>query len=151
MLGRQNCLCLSTQFTQATNMCWIVRQTYTNLRCLVTQEITFCTIAPNTCSILIAVWATQWCNWLRHCTTSQKVVGLIPDGVTGIFLWLNPSGYTMALGLTQPLTRICTRGISWGVKGGWCVGLTTLSHSCTNCLELLGASTSWSPKGLSSL
>jgi len=27
----------------------------------------------------------QCCSWLRHCTTSQKVAGLIPDGVTGIF------------------------------------------------------------------
>jgi hypothetical protein len=24
-------------------------------------------------------------QWLRHCATNQKVVGLIPDGVTGIF------------------------------------------------------------------
>jgi len=31
----------------------------------------------------------------------------------------------MALGLTQPLTEISTRNISWG-KGGRCVGLTTL-------------------------
>jgi hypothetical protein len=35
------------------------------------------------------------------------------DGVTGIFLWHNPSGRTMALGLTQPLTEMCTRNISW--------------------------------------
>jgi hypothetical protein len=27
----------------------------------------------------------------------------IPDGVTGIFHWRNPSGRTMGLGLTQPL------------------------------------------------
>jgi hypothetical protein len=27
----------------------------------------------------------------------------------------NPSGRTMALGLTQPLTEMCTRNISWGV------------------------------------
>jgi hypothetical protein len=26
-----------------------------------------------------------WCSWLRHCTTSQKIAGSIPDGVTGIF------------------------------------------------------------------
>ena len=24
-------------------------------------------------------------SWLRHCTTSQKVAGAIPDGVIGIF------------------------------------------------------------------
>ena len=27
--------------------------------------------------------------------------------------------------------------------------MTTLPHSCADCLEILGASTSWSPKGLS--
>ena len=43
-----------------------------------------------------------------HCTASQKVAGLIPDGVTGIFLWHDPSGRTMALGLTQPLTEMNT-------------------------------------------
>jgi hypothetical protein len=55
----------------------------------------------------------------------------------------------MALGSTQPLTEMSTRGISMGCKGGRCVGLTTLPPSCTYCLEILGASTSWNPKGLS--
>jgi hypothetical protein len=36
-----------------------------------------------------------------------------------------------------------------GGKGGRCVGLTSLPPSCAYCLEILGASTSWSPKGLS--
>jgi hypothetical protein len=49
---------------------------------------------------------------LRHCATSWKVASLIPDGVIGIFLWHNPSGRTMALGLTQSLTEMCTRNIS---------------------------------------
>jgi len=38
---------------------------------------------------------------------------LIPDGVIGIFRRHNPSGHTMALGLTQPLTEMGTRNISW--------------------------------------
>jgi len=46
--------------------------------------------------------------------TSRKVAGLISDGVTGIFDLHNPSGRTMALGLTQPLTEMSTRNISWG-------------------------------------
>jgi hypothetical protein len=33
-------------------------------------------------------------------------------------------------------------------KGGWCVGPTTLPSSCADCLRILGASTSWSPRGL---
>jgi hypothetical protein len=28
---------------------------------------------------------TRWCSWLRHCATSRKVAGSIPDGVIGIF------------------------------------------------------------------
>jgi hypothetical protein len=36
-----------------------------------------------------------------------------------------------------------------GGKGGRCIELTTLPPSCADCLEILGASTSWSPKGLS--
>ena len=36
--------------------------------------------------------------------------------VIGIFHWRNPSGRTVALRSTQPLTEMGTRGISWGVK-----------------------------------
>jgi hypothetical protein len=28
---------------------------------------------------------TPWRSWLRHCATSRKVAGSIPDGVIGIF------------------------------------------------------------------
>ena len=60
----------------------------------------------------LSFWGTRWRSWLRHCATSQKVAG--PDGVIGIFHWHNPSGRTMALGSTQPLTEMSTRNISWG-------------------------------------
>ena len=40
----------------------------------------------------------------------------IPDGVIVIFHLHNPSGRTMALGLTQPLKEMSTRNISWEVK-----------------------------------
>jgi len=53
---------------------------------------------------------------LCYCATSRKVAGSFPDGVIGIFHLYNPSGRTMALGLTQPLTEMSTRSISWGVK-----------------------------------
>jgi hypothetical protein len=43
------------------------------------------------------VFDSGWCHWiLFHCH--------------------NPSGRTMALGSTQPLTEMSTRNISWGVK-----------------------------------
>ena len=61
-------------------------------------------------------WATRWHSRLRHCATSRKVAGSIPDGVTGIFHWHNPSGRTMALGSNQPLTEMSTRNVSWEVN-----------------------------------
>jgi hypothetical protein len=66
----------------------------------------------------IIVGGTRWRIWLRHCATSRKVPGSIHNGVTGIFHWHNPSGRTMALGLTQPLTEMSTRNISSGGGGG---------------------------------
>jgi hypothetical protein len=51
---------------------------------------------------------------LRHCASNRKVMGSIPNGVIGIFLWHNPSGHVMALGSTQPLTEMSSRNISWG-------------------------------------
>jgi hypothetical protein len=51
----------------------------------------------------------------RHCATSQKVAGSIPEGVIEIFHWLN-SSRTMALGSIQSLTETSTRGISSGVN-----------------------------------
>ena len=53
--------------------------------------------------------------------------------------WHNLSGRTVALGSTQPLTEMSTRNISWGDKGGRCVGLT-LPPSCADCLEI------WEPQ-----
>jgi len=47
-----------------------------------------------------------------------------------------PSGRTMALGMTQPLTEMSTSNISRGEKGGRCVGLTTLPPSHTDCVEI---------------
>jgi hypothetical protein len=52
--------------------------------------------------------------------------------VTRIFYSRNPSGRTMALGLTQPLIEINTKNISWGLKVAGTYG-----------------STSWNPQGLS--
>ena len=42
--------------------------------------------------------------------------GFISRCVSGIFHSHVPSGRIMALGLTQPLTEMSTRNISWGVK-----------------------------------
>jgi hypothetical protein len=46
----------------------------------------------------------------------------------------------MALVLTQPLTEMSTRYITWGGKGGRYVGLTTLPPFSADCLEI------WEPQ-----
>jgi len=62
-----------------------------------------CNLIAKTCSLvdayvrfLISVmcicwWGTRWPSWLRHCVTSRKVGGSIPDGVIGIFYWHSPA------------------------------------------------------------
>jgi hypothetical protein len=38
-----------------------------------------------------ALTGTAVAQWLRYCATNQKVAGSIPDGVTEIFIDINPS------------------------------------------------------------
>jgi hypothetical protein len=79
----------------------------------------------------------RWHCWLRHYATIPKASGSISGGVIGIFHWHNSSGRTLALGSTQPLKRMTIGTFSGGGgKGGRCVGLTTLPHSCAGCLEI---------------
>jgi len=79
--------------------------------------------------------------------SSLKVAGSIPEVVIGTFHWHNPSGRTMALGSNQPSSKMNTRNILYfvGGKGGRCVGLTTLPHSCADCLDI------WEPQTLGTL
>ena len=60
------------------------------------------------------IGGTRWRSRLRRCATSRKVAGSIPGGVIGFFHWHNPSGRTMALRSTQPVTEMSTRDVSWG-------------------------------------
>jgi hypothetical protein len=46
----------------------------------------------------------------------------------------------MALESNQSLAEMSIRNISWGVKGGRCVRLTTLPSSCAECHEI------WEPQ-----
>ena len=67
--------------------------------------------------------STRWRSWLRNRATSQEVTGSIPDYVTGIFNWHNPSGRTKSKRSTQPPIELSTRHISWGTRAtdvyGW--------------------------------
>jgi hypothetical protein len=83
---------------------------------------------------------TRWRRWLRHCATSRKVASSIPNGVTGIFYWHNPSGRTIALVVDSASNRNQYQEYLLVGKGGRCVGLTTLPPSCADCLQI------WEPQ-----
>ena len=54
---------------------------------------------------------------MRHCATNRKVAGSIPHGVLlEFFIDIIPTGCTMALRRTQPLTEMSITNISWGIK-----------------------------------
>ena len=57
-----------------------------------------------------------WHSWFSHCATCWKVEGSIPNGVIGIFHVLNPSGCSVSVRLTHPLTEMSTRDVFWMVN-----------------------------------
>jgi hypothetical protein len=63
------------------------------------------------------IWDTRWRNWFRHYVITRKVAGSIADEVTGFLSSPNPSGRTIALGSTQPLTEMSNRKLP-AVKNG---------------------------------
>ena len=65
--------------------------------------------------ILVKVGRGQAVELLAQ-ATNRKVAGSIPCNVTEVSNRLNPSGRTLDLGSTQPLTETNIRGVSWGVK-----------------------------------
>ena len=80
------------------------------------------------------VWTgrgTRWRSCLRHCATSRKIAGSIPDDINGIFQLHNPSVRTIAQRLTQPLTEMSTRNLSWGVKAASMCWLFRYSEKLT--------------------
>ena len=89
---------------------------------------------------------TAVAQWLRCYATNQEVAGSIPDGVIWIFHWHNPCDRTVALGLTQPLTEMSTRSISWGLR--WPVlRADNLNHHHVQLSCNLGTLTFWNPLG----
>ena len=59
---------------------------------------------------------TRWRSWLRHCATSRKVAGSIPDGVIEIFHWHNPSGPHYVPGVDSACNRNEYQEYFLGVK-----------------------------------
>jgi hypothetical protein len=108
------------------------------------------------CGFVLYAWAriitpsirrtrgTRWRSWLRHCATSLRSRVRFPMMMSLEFYhWHISSGCTMVL--TQPLTEMSTRNISWEVKTAGADNLTTFMCRLSG---NLGASNSWNPKGL---
>jgi hypothetical protein len=93
---------------------------------------------------------TRWRSWLRHCATSRKFAGSIPEGIIWNFHWHTPSCRNIALETTQLLKEMSTRNISCGVKVAGAQGWKPNHLHEPNVLKNLGASTSWKDEGLSS-
>jgi hypothetical protein len=92
-------------------------------------------------SMTIGMWpkteemrGTQWRSYLRHCATVRKVA------CSRFFIDLILPAVLLPLGQLSPWQKWGPFSIPWGHRR---------SRSCADYLEILGASTSWSPKGLS--
>jgi hypothetical protein len=97
--------------------------------------------------VFVYVLGTRWCGLFRHCATSRRVAGSIPDSVNRIFYWHNLSGCTMAMGSTQPLAKMSTRNFP-EVKSGGYLRLNNITTPMCRLFWNLGSSTSWKPTGL---
>jgi hypothetical protein len=81
-------------------------------------------------------------KWLRHCATSRKVPGSIPD-VAGAFSVASDSSMCPGVdSASKNEYQVNPKG-----KGGRCVRLTTY-HLHVPMSRNLGALTSWNPVGL---
>ena len=64
------------------------------------------------CRIVVNVTARK--QFFFRCSYKSEDRGFDSRWCHWIFTLASPSGCTMALGLTQPLTEMSTRNISWG-------------------------------------
>jgi len=70
---------------------------------------------------------------LRHCATCRKVAGSIPD----VAIFINSHFLLHYVPrVDSPYKRKEYQNFFLGDKGGRCVGLTTLTPSCDDCLEI---------------
>jgi hypothetical protein len=62
-----------------------VDKTFSVQRNPMSEDAQLCMKVPKLRQGVLWIGAVAWRNWLRHCTTSRKIVGSILDGVIGIF------------------------------------------------------------------
>jgi len=115
-------------------------------------------VSPETCWAIKKHWNNKFYYTVASCwfflwdltLFLSHFSGSISSGVIWIFHEYNPYGRIMTLGSTPSVIQISTRAVVYsGGTGGRCLGLTTLPPSCADFLKVLGAPTSWPPKGLS--
>ena len=74
--------------------------------------------SPSLKPFIVKLITSMNLSLLVHCTshyaTTRQVAGYIPDGVIGIFHLHDPTGHTVALGSTHPLTEMSNSDISCG-------------------------------------
>jgi hypothetical protein len=102
--------------TYTLNMLYYVTSCYAMLCYVMLCYVMLCYVML--CYVMLCyvmlVGVTWWCIVSRHCATSRKVEGSIPDCVIGIFHSHKAVGGTMTPGSTQPLKEVSNRHISWG-------------------------------------
>jgi len=81
----------------------------------------------------------------RHCATSPKVAGSIPDGVIGIFLFTETLRAQNSPGVYSNINK-CQNYLLGG-KGGRFVNMN-LPLSYADFIEILAASNTWAPRNL---
>jgi hypothetical protein len=82
------CVCMSGYVRACTHLhayhfivyCFITEQNTFQVNVICLQIALLCIMFGT-----VETWGTQWRSWLRHCATSWRVVGFIPDGISGSF------------------------------------------------------------------
>ena len=94
--------------------------------------------ASSSFTFFVGSYVHQWkANHAAQSAVAQlvEVADSIPDCVTGIFHWHNPTGRIMDLGSTQPRLEMSSRIFTAG-KGDRGVQVIILPPSCAECLEI---------------
>jgi len=96
----------------------------------------------------LLIRGTAVAQWLRCCATHRKVVGSIPAGVSGFFIYIKSFRSHYGPGVGSAPNRNKYQEHFLGVKSGRCVRLTTYHHPVPLSRNL-GTLTSWNPLGTS--
>jgi hypothetical protein len=97
--------------------------------------------------VLLLSVGTRWHSRLLQSATRRQVMGSIPDGFTEFFIDLILPTTLWPWGWLSHSQK-WVPGMPPEGLGGWCLGLMTLLPTCADCLEILGTSSSWNPRGL---